>query len=125
MSVGKRMRQARKSLDKTQIELAKELGISRPLLSIIEIDKQRPNSDIIAAMQEKYGISASWLLTGEGEMRRTVSDEIRITAQSKGLDADKLLVLNEFLRLSETERDAVIAFAERLNQALKDKGEKK
>ena len=121
MTIGQRMKKARKALGKTQAELANELGISRSLLSIIEIDKQRLNSDLVTALQEQYSINASWLLTGDGEMFQAFEQNtVRAQARAQGLDANKMLVLEEFLKLSETERDAVLAFAGRLHQALKE-----
>ena len=120
MSIGQRMKQARKVLGKTQAELARELGVSRPFLSIVEIDKQRLNSDVLTILQERFNINASWLLTGSGNMFVN-TDDVYTQAQKQGMDAKKLLALEEFLKLNEPERLAVLTFAERLHRVLVDK----
>lgn len=75
-SIGDRFRQARKSRDYTQEELAEELHISRNSVGMIERGTFRPGSDIIDALCSKLWINKNWLLTGSGRMERTELTEV-------------------------------------------------
>jgi Helix-turn-helix. len=70
-SVGDRFRQARKSREYTQEELAAELHISRNSVGMIERGTFRPQNEIIDELCDKLWIDRKWLLTGQGPMERT------------------------------------------------------
>ena len=70
-SVGDRFRQARKSREYTQEELAAELKISRNSVGMIERGTFRPGEEIVEALCDKLWIDKNWLLTGVGHMERT------------------------------------------------------
>lgn len=65
MSLGKRLKQLRKSIRKTQQEVAKDLGISRARYSHFENDRNEPDSEMLKKLAEYYNVSADYLLGKE------------------------------------------------------------
>ena len=70
-SIGDRFRQARKSREYTQEELAGELHISRNSVGMIERGTFRPGEETVEALCSKLWIDKNWLMTGQGSMERT------------------------------------------------------
>lgn len=76
-SLGERIKIARGEL--TQAEFAKRIGVHKNSLSRYERNANKPDSEFIAVLRTKYGISESWLLFGEGSMkRRAPADDTRV-----------------------------------------------
>ena len=70
-SIGDRFKEARKSREYTQEELAQELRISRNSVGMIERNTFRPGEEIIDALCSSLWLDKNWLLTGVGNMERT------------------------------------------------------
>lgn len=69
-TIAQRIGVMRKYSGKTQIEFAKELGISQPILSALEHGKQFPSFEMIQKLG-RLGFDLKWLLYGD-----TNEDEI-------------------------------------------------
>lgn len=66
---GQRLRDVRKALgDEERGNFAARLGISKGALALYERGEREPNTSILIAYYEKYGVNLNWLLTGHGEM---------------------------------------------------------
>ena len=77
--IGARLRQLRG--ERTQADLAKELGVSASYISAVEVGASKPSLELLMALSERYGVSIDWLLTGrhtesgvEGSMDPDVSE---------------------------------------------------
>jgi transcriptional regulator with XRE-family HTH domain len=66
MSIGTRLKQARKAAQLTQIELAAKSGLKQSTISDLEKGKSS-GSTSVAALAQALGVSALWLETGRGE----------------------------------------------------------
>lgn len=64
MTIGIRLRQWRKENKITSNTLAAQCGFSEGALSNIENDKVLPSAKILLKLNEQYGLSIDWLLTG-------------------------------------------------------------
>ena len=64
---GERMRAARKKAGMNQSELAKFLHVSQNAISKWENGHTMPNAHHIYLMTKALGVSAGWLIAGEGE----------------------------------------------------------
>jgi len=81
-AVGKRIREVRKRLNKTQDNFKNEIagkypnhGIERSYIGNIETGKvDKINFVVICFIVDEYGVSIDWLLRGEGEMLTPNSD---------------------------------------------------
>jgi transcriptional regulator with XRE-family HTH domain len=66
---GGRLRQARKNLGLTQVQLAEALGVTQGQITMVETDKSVFSIEVLARVHNLYGISPTWLITGKGQMR--------------------------------------------------------
>jgi ribosome-binding protein aMBF1 (putative translation factor) len=61
-TIGKRIARLRKEKGKTQVELAKKMGLTQGLISDYELDKLRPYHEMIARFAVALDVSADELL---------------------------------------------------------------
>lgn len=66
MIYGKKIKEVRIRLDKSQKEMAKELKVSQSYLCGIENETKRPNGDLIIELINKFHVSPFWLKSGTG-----------------------------------------------------------
>ena len=113
--ISERVKIARKKKGLTQGELAEKTGVTQGFLSHIEKDKNQPTAEFIIRLTHILGISAHWLLTGEGEMRLgTVEKGHGFTAeQAPGwLTDDEQRLLDAWHHASEEIRRAALTMLE-------------
>lgn len=67
MELKDRLKSARKQKNKTQVEVAKAVGITQPTYSELERGQVRSSGKIVEIAQF-LGVSPHWLATGQGEM---------------------------------------------------------
>ena len=65
MSVGNRIRTARRSLKLSQPELAKRAKVTQSTISDLENDKKSTSAENMEAIAQALGVSSSYLLTGK------------------------------------------------------------
>lgn len=63
-SIGFRIRRVRALTGLSQEEFATQVGVSRSVLSQIEIDKIRPSLDVLSAISKLYNVPYNWLIEG-------------------------------------------------------------
>jgi transcriptional regulator with XRE-family HTH domain len=68
MSIGSRMKQARKALKISQQELAKRASLSQSSISDLEIGRSAGTTSL-ASLAAALGVNALWLENGRGPMR--------------------------------------------------------
>lgn len=66
---GGRLKTARKGRGISQEELAPRIGVTKDTLSRYERGEVAPTAEVIFLAVVQLGVSADWLLTGEGPMR--------------------------------------------------------
>lgn len=86
-TLGSRIRFVRGAL--SQEVFAAKLGVSKGSLGGYERDENLPNSDIVLKICQETGVSAEWLLQGEGLPRMTVDE----SASLENPLADDMLAL--------------------------------
>ena len=74
MSIGNRVRKARKDKGMSQIELATKVGISQSALSELE-NGESVSTTKIASFASALGVSALWLESGKGQEKALPSSE--------------------------------------------------
>lgn len=62
MSLGNRLRERREKFGKTQLDAAKQLGISNVQLSRYESDDRKPDPEMLSRFAEYYRTTADYLL---------------------------------------------------------------
>lgn len=63
-----RIRQLRKLLGLTQAVFARELGVTRDIISNYENGRVTPKMNFLLLLCRVYNVRESWLLDGDGEM---------------------------------------------------------
>ncbi len=63
-----RLKFLRKTLNLTQSEMAKALGLARSRLSELESGKTQPRESLLRLISHTFGVSYEWLKEGKGEM---------------------------------------------------------
>src|SRR5215510_12998690 len=68
MTISKRIRLLRQTLDMSQVEFAKAIYISNGYIAELECEHRRVNDRIIHLSSLTFGVNEKWLKTGEGDM---------------------------------------------------------
>lgn len=69
MSIGQRLKYARRCRKMTQSELSEAIGVSRGVITNIELNKvEVPQSIVTTALCRALKIDPDWLIYGEGDM---------------------------------------------------------
>ena len=68
MTISKRIRNVRQTLNMSQVEFAKAIYISNGYIAELECEHRRVNDRIIHLISLTFGVSEKWLKTGEGDM---------------------------------------------------------
>lgn len=93
-TTGQRIEELRKDVGLSQQRLAAEVGITRQLLSMIEIDKRVPSLDVLKLLSERLNVSVYYLLTG-------VEDQNRLVCEETGLSNETINVLVHHNKVDE------------------------
>jgi len=92
--IGSRIRRYREFKKLKGIELSKILDISSGTLSDVENNKNSPSADTLSKFIKETDINIDWLLTGEGDMVKSICAEtadpyeVRILGMLRGMDDD-------------------------------------
>ena len=112
MNINERFKTMRKELGISQIRLAEELGVSKGLVGLIETGARDINEPLIKLICLKYGVSESWLRTGEGEMFDAPAEPaLSAVAQRYGLTDEQRRLVEAYLHLTHAEREIIIGLA--------------
>ena len=68
-----RIKELRKSLGLTQKDFGERLGVQANTITSYESGVRTPNNSMILAICREYGVSETWLRTGEGEMKQKLT----------------------------------------------------
>ena len=92
MTLGKRVRQLRKSAGLSQTEFAEKLGVTLGVISNIELERITQwdtKMPLLNLMCEKYNCRREWLLNGTGEMLKEESQADEMCRLVKKLYSSK------------------------------------
>lgn len=105
MTLGQRIRLILMEQDLKQVDFAKTLGISANYVSLIANDKKNIISDTLAKLiEETYGYSSQWILSGCGE--KLLRNDLTI---------EKTEIIMRVKKMSDSEVRAVLAFVNSLD----------
>ena len=94
--IGKRIKNVRKLLNKSQEELAKELNVTKQAISNIENSKSAPSISLLSKLLIDYDININYILSGLGDvfvtkektyqsLRQSLIKEVELFLDTKGL----------------------------------------
>lgn len=124
MTTNERIRQLRKDLGLTQTEFGEKLGVSQDVIKNIEYNKTEPKDNFINLMCRVFGVSETWLRTGEGVMIPPRTEEEQIALALGKAMADKnapvrLALIKIMAELSAEECEKIADFARQIAEAAK------
>lgn len=79
MTVGERIKQVRMTSDLSQAKFGQRIKIAGQSVSLLEIGKNNASDQTISLICKEFGVSETWLRTGEGEMMVPRTDDEKIT----------------------------------------------
>ena len=82
-----RIKLVRKSNSLTQLNFANKIGLTRDMVTKIELGKSTPTYETLLNIVNEFPINANWLLTGNGEMHNvsTIIEEVGTVKDSSEL----------------------------------------
>lgn len=95
ISTNARIKAIRKYANLTQEEFGTRIGIKQNSVALIESGKRNPSPQLVLAICREFGISRTWLETGEGDMMDTSVEqdiELLTRAMERGSGAKKQLI---------------------------------
>lgn len=100
MSIGERLKQARKKAGISQQALAQQIGIKQPTISQLE-NGESSTTVHIGRISHTLGVNALWLETGIGEMH-----------QRESVPEDLLAIAKKIQKLTKHDQQVIEMFAE-------------
>lgn len=109
MEIFERLKYIRKTLNLTQKNFAKEIGMSQSGYGQIEIG-DRPISDrLIKSICMAFNVNENWLRTGEGEMFIKVEDSIfKQLSEKYNLNKKDLSFIKHYLNMNPQNRQYLL-----------------
>lgn len=109
MNIYQRIRFLRKELHLSQPKFGEKLGVSRDVISNIELERVEPKEMIINLICKTYNVNPLWLTEGKGDMFFEVAEGFLddLAIEYKLTDIEKKIVSN-FVKLPPEERLQVI-----------------
>lgn len=111
MSLGERIKKARKALDLTQQKFADQIGTTQNALTGYETGRRNPSSSVINNICKTFDVNEEWLRTGKGEMFNAKSSAaMEALARECGLTHSDLVLIEKFLSMKQESRLAVAEY---------------
>ena len=111
MTVGERIKAARKSLGLTLEEFGKKLGVGKTAISKLEKGERNLTDQMLLSIHREFNVREEWLRDGIGEMfEPAAADELDALAKEYGLSEGEKILIEHYIKLDEGSRRAVIDF---------------
>lgn len=120
MSIGTRIREARKSAKLTQAQLATKVGMKQGTLSELETGESA-GTTLIASLAAALGVSAFWLETGKGLPSATNSQMDDSGGRARAFE-DAAALMELFGRTDDRGRFEIMKIATREASRVVDNG---
>ncbi len=115
-SINERVKYLRKDiLNLTQEIFAEKIMLKRNSLAQIEIGRNSITDRTIADICREFNVNEDWLRVGQGEIFiEQPTDELDALSKRYGLDEPSRSILEAFLNLSISDKQAIINFVENI-----------
>ena len=110
--MNERIKNLRKSLNMTQEEFSKRIGLSRNFIAQVEIGTKTPSERTISDICREFEVNDEWLRTGNGEMIIQKSKDEQIAEmlgeiQRSGEDNFKHRLVSALSKLNESDWESL------------------
>ena len=111
MTIGERVRCARKTLGLTLEEFGKRIGLKKNSVSQIENGHNELTDANAVSICREFNVREEWLRDGTGDMfEPAAADELDALAKEYGLSEGEKILIEHYVKLDESSRRAVIDF---------------
>lgn len=111
MTIGERVRSARKTLGLTLEEFGGRIGLKKNSVSQIENGHNELTDANAVSICREFNVREEWLRDGEGEMfEPAAADELDALAKEYGLSEGEKILIEHYVKLDESSRRVVIDF---------------
>lgn len=109
MNMGYRVRKLRKTLDLTQKEFGRRIGIKGNTVAQYELGRSNPVDSVVSLIIREYNVSEEWLRNGEGEMFRPApSSALEQLAKDYNLSNAASKIIEKFVTLKPEKRKELL-----------------
>lgn len=127
MTIGERMRDARKAKGLTQATLAEKVRLKRNTIANYETNNIEPSERSVFDICAVLGINEKWLLTGEGEMLRQLSEdeELELIFDQIHMSTGPTIraIIRDYWKLPDNAKEAVRQFILDAEAQIKNAGD--
>jgi transcriptional regulator with XRE-family HTH domain len=102
--IGARLKKARKTIDRTQIQIAKMCDLPTSTISEMESGLRRPHARYLFLLVSEFNVNLNWIFTGKGLM--FLDFEIKVDF---GLDNELVKELIRLIEISPSLRYKVLS----------------
>lgn len=106
MSIGNRIKQKRKDIRLTQVELARKLNVSSQVISNWEREYTHPSHEDVTKLADALEVSSDYLLGRSNDDKKTLDDELEAIRNDPKLN----LMFDNWKGMSEEERERALEF---------------
>lgn len=112
MSIGERIRKARRALDLTQASFASRIGSTQNTVTRYETGDRAPSASVITLICREFGISEAWLRTGEGEMfvPAPTSELDALASRYPTMTHETYVLVEKLVNLPKASQDIITGF---------------
>jgi len=114
LEIGKRLKDARKSLNIQQKDMAATLGMPASYLSELEAGKGNPGPDFFLKLASEYNLSLDYLFLGVGDMFLQAEGKVKRQEFDIGAGIDSIEKMAWIMDMSPYFNTAVMAAANKL-----------
>lgn len=109
--VGARIKEVRKHYKLSQTEFGERLGLTRPTIANIELDRINTSEAYMKLICQTFNVNPLWLESGTGEMlietEQNLLDDVAIAYNLGNLE---LSIIKKFVSLNEADRKVILDF---------------
>ena len=120
MTENERIKQVRKSLNLTLAVFGQSIGITSAAMSKVENGKRSVTEQVRKAVCREFGVSETWMLTGDGEMfENDVAHELDAAVKRYHLTQKDRVLIEKFMELPPDIRNGILEYIERVSDSLR------
>lgn len=109
MTIGQRVKVARKAINLNQTNFGNRIGVSQATIGLYETNARPVTDRVIMQLCQAFNINESWLRTGDGDMFvQNDTTLLQQLSEQYSLNISQQALIKSFLELSDEQRSAIV-----------------